>query len=514
MLLRRLIPCILASLIGCQPHAGGTEHGHGAHEDDHHGQDAASIVLTRYSEQTELFVEFPPLVAGERSAFAAHLTRLSDFKPVKAGEVTLELEGAGGVQAFRVIKPAQPGIFRPVAIPSTPGEVEMTLIWSHEGRDDRHPLGRWTVARTPESALASGGDDEGDITLLKEQQWFLDFATAPVQRHTLRPQFAVYGTLRASPSGQVTLDAPLSGQLIRSEHHPWPSVGQQVEAGQVLAALIPRLKDGGDDLASLTMDVRQARMEVKHLQEQADRLAVLFDQGVIPENRLIIARDKVEHERVALTAAQQRLRQHKRAHGESVELQVRAPFAGEVKEIFRVPDTTVEEGSSLFQITESRSLWLEVQVPESQLTQLAATPEGWFSLPGDPRHHVLRANARIPGTSPVDPETRTASLRFALEDPTLTLGAHARVYLYTQPPTEALAVPRSAVLHEAGEDLVFVQRSGESFERRRVRVGIRDGELLAIEAGLAPGERLVTRGAFTVKLAASSTAVPDHGHAH
>ena len=34
------------------------------------------------------------------------------------------------------------------------------------------------------------------------------------------------------------------------------------------------------------------------------------------------------------------------------------------------------------------------------------------------------------------------------------------------------------------------------------------------ENGVMPGERVVTRGAYDIKLAASGGAVPEHGHAH
>ena len=40
--------------------------------------------------QTELFMEYPPLVAGRAALFAVHLTNLDDFKPVNAGQAKVE----------------------------------------------------------------------------------------------------------------------------------------------------------------------------------------------------------------------------------------------------------------------------------------------------------------------------------------------------------------------------------------------------------------------------------------
>jgi multidrug efflux pump subunit AcrA (membrane-fusion protein) len=47
-----------------------------------------------------------------------------------------------------------------------------------------------------------------------------------------------------------------------------------------------------------------------------------------------------------------------------------------------------------------------------------------------------------------------------------------------------------------------------------VRLGIRDGDYVQVIEGVAPGERVVTRGAYLVRLAGSAPAAAGHGHAH
>jgi multidrug efflux pump subunit AcrA (membrane-fusion protein) len=79
---------------------------------------------------------------------------------------------------------------------------------------------------------------------------------------------------------------------------------------------------------------------------------------------------------------------------------------------------------------------------------------------------------------------------------------------------ETMAVPVSAILDEAGESVVYVEQGGESFERRPLELGGRDGDFVEVLSGLSPGERVVTKGAYYIRLASSSGAVPAHGHAH
>ena len=82
----------------------------------------------------------------------------------------------------------------------------------------------------------------------------------------------------------------------------------------------------------------------------------------------------------------------------------------------------------------------------------------------------------------------------------------------TTPPRPV--VPAEAVVDDAGRPIVFVQREGETFERRAVTLGPRSGDVVQITEGVKPGDRVVTKGAYLVRLASLSTSVPAHGHVH
>lgn len=83
------------------------------------------LSFTLYSPHSELFVEFSPLVIGQKSRFAAHLTQLGDhFKAYSSGKLSVYLEPLiPGLpkQQHTVYSPTQPGIFRPELTPSKAG---------------------------------------------------------------------------------------------------------------------------------------------------------------------------------------------------------------------------------------------------------------------------------------------------------------------------------------------------------------------------------------------------------
>jgi membrane fusion protein, heavy metal efflux system len=98
------------------------EHAHNA-DDSHPGEEGLqSLSYTLYTDTSELFVEFKPLVAGTTSKFAAHLTHLGEnFTPYTEGSVTVSLVVGGKGIRHSVNAPISPGIFRLALQPTQAG---------------------------------------------------------------------------------------------------------------------------------------------------------------------------------------------------------------------------------------------------------------------------------------------------------------------------------------------------------------------------------------------------------
>ena len=88
------------------------------------------------------------------------------------------------------------------------------------------------------------------------------------------------------------------------------------------------------------------------------------------------------------------------------------------------------------------------------------------------------------------------------------------MYLKTVPIYNALVIPASALVEEQGIFYVYVQTEGESFQKREIKTGANDGEKVQVLSGLSEGERVVTKGAYQIKLSPASGALPTHGHEH
>jgi multidrug efflux pump subunit AcrA (membrane-fusion protein) len=116
----------------------------------------------------------------------------------------------------------------------------------------------------------------------------------------------------------------------------------------------------------------------------------------------------------------------------------------------------------------------------------------------------------------IDPRTHALPIQIEVPNPngTLLVGQSGTAVIYTGATQRVPVVPKAAVLMEAGRPYVFVQVGGESFARRFVDVAGRDGDLVGLRAGVKPGERVVTRGAYDVQLASAASGLPAEGHVH
>ena len=135
---------VLASmfLAACKP-GGSPDHAGPAHGE------GRPLSFTHFGTQTALFVEFEPLVAGQATKMAAHLTRLDDWKPLTDGRVVVSLSGGGPEERFEVQGPSTPGIFRPAPRPEGAGQRRVVLTVVTPSGTDTHDLGEVTVHPTP-----------------------------------------------------------------------------------------------------------------------------------------------------------------------------------------------------------------------------------------------------------------------------------------------------------------------------------------------------------------------------
>jgi membrane fusion protein, heavy metal efflux system len=478
-----------------------------------------ALSVTRWTDKTELFAEYPPLSVGATSRFAIHLTRLSDFKPLTDGHVEVHLRGgAGPGEVFRVDAPSRPGIFAVDVKPARAGRRELVITLRAPGFIDEHRVGDVEVHTDAAAARASahgGAEETTGVSFLKEQQWTLDFGTAIVREQAVRESIRVPARLEARPGGAADLVAPIDGRLTRVLDVP---LGAQVSRGQELARLLPPPPVPGD-LPQLQRARAEAQTALALATRDRERAERLTSAGAAPAKRLDEARSAEEQARARLTAAQASLTLYNAARsgsGANAEglFVVRAPISGVVAQRDAATGANVAAGTILFRVVDTSQIHVVGEVPEVEAVRARSASAAEIEVPGRPDRVPAGRLASLGKV--LDPQSRTLPITFALDNRTMGLPVGQSVFLHLLLAETAPrpVVPAAAVVDDAGRPIVFVQRGGETFERRPVTLGARTGDLVQITEGVKPGDRVVTKGAYLVRLASLSTSVPAHGHVH
>lgn len=523
--MRRVVLLVLvAVLVGCHEH--GERHDHStAHPDGHdhhetgHGHDEATVAITKWSERFELFAEHEAAVVGEPFELLAHLTVLDDFSPLTDGTVTLELSGPAEISG-RADAPIRPGIYRVGATAPTPGTYRgrLRIDGSRSGAID--DLEVVVSATEPPSSEDEG--DHGVIEFLKEQQWGVPFGTAFPEHGALVATVRVPGRISTPPGGQAVVAAPVTGR-IAAPRDGFPRPGQSVKAGATLATFVPA-PSAPEDVARVNLALAEANGRAAAATAALQRAERLYRDEAIAKRELEDAQRESKIAEEAVRAAQQAAELFAGASGNAHagSWRLTAPIDGIIASVHAKRGATAQSGETLFEIVDTRELWIVARIAEQDAARLRTDADAAFRVTGLDTWFPLDVSGDSPTASiitvapTVDPTTRTVDVIYAVarKSSAMRVGGLVEVDLPTGEDFAGVVIPRSALLDREGRSIVYVQVDGEHFEERLVRVGPRSGDRVGVTSGLATTERIVTRGAHLVRLAESAAQKPAHGHIH
>ena len=508
------------------------------------GHDATKHSVTVWQDSLETFAEWEELVSGKEAALIVRVTDLLTFKPVTEGTLTAALmRGEAKLNQATVDKPVRPGIYDVHMTGPAAGEYDVRLTLARSGRvqtvtlpgihvlstdmehDDQdgerhdHAEGEaHAEAHEYESGEHAGHERDVEATqetvsFLKEQQWQVEFATQPVNRKTISDNIRALGEIKAAGVGEAEVFAPFDGVLMPDPQHGIVRPGQDVSKGEVLARIAP---SGGpaSGWTQLLNDYKLAKAE-------HDRVRKLAAEGAVSTRRLDEARLDLENKRSRVRGALGGTDMDIDAMiADDDHFHLRAPANGVITDIHLRYGQHVETGEHLFNIIDPSRIWLEAQVPVSESSRLDQVTDAVFSLSGsDQIYRVSDLGGRLVTVSTLlDPATRRVPVIFELRNDNAAFrpGSFAQVYLKTRSSRQALAVPETAILDEDGTPVVYLQLGGEQFVRRVVQTGAKDEGFIEVVSGLGEGERVVTKGAYKVRLASLKVSAADahagHGH--
>lgn len=271
-------------------------------------------------------------------------------------------------------------------------------------------------------------------------------------------------------------------------------VGAKVKKGDPLAVL-----ESGQVGADRSR-ISGAAARVKAAEEELERKRKLATEGISTRASVALAEKEVAEARSELAALSASVAVVGKAAPGVGGYVVEAPLDGVVTVREPTVGELVESNALLFEVVDTTRVWIELDVPESNLASLTAGQAVAITLDALPGRELT---GKIDYIAPlVDPQTRTGKARVSLPNPTGALRAnlYGKARILTEDARTSVVVPSNAVQRARDQSVVFVKLADDLYETRHVKVGPGGNEQsVEILEGVSAGEPVVTTGSFLLK---------------
>jgi cobalt-zinc-cadmium efflux system membrane fusion protein len=312
--------------------------------------------------------------------------------------------------------------------------------------------------------------------------------------------------IEANPNrvGRAVLPAP--GQITRV----LVKLGDSVTQGQPLVMLNSEIvTDAETAYVQAENNIRQAELAAAKADADLVRVTDLFQHQAVAQKEVLAAQTAssltkaaLEQSKTSKDQARRRLELLGLKGGEfQQQIVVRAPMAGKVLEV------NVAEGEfrneinvPLITVSDLSHVWATSDVPESLIRHCRVGGSADLELIAYPKEIFRARVTRIADT--VNSDTRTIKVSAELENPNGRLRPEMFGELrYAGGTTLAPWVPNGAVVRIEGHDYVFREVDAGKFRAIPIQLGEAHKDGFAVLQGLAPGDRVVTKGALYLKAA-------------
>ena len=390
-----------------------------------------------------------------------------------------------------------------------------SLRIDREARGGGSRPGLWITVMLLLAALAAGG-----------LYWWTREPVVQVRTAEAAVRTGAAGAPNAvlNASGYVTARrrATVSSKVTGKVMEVFVEEGKAVKRGQILAKLDDsqlRAQQSVDQaqLAAATKVAAENEARLKEAELTLARRQQLVKEKVISKAELDSAEAEVESFRARIALAHQQVevarRQLDARQTDLNDMVVRAPFDGVAISKDAQPGEMISPVSAgggftrtgICTIVDMSSLEIEVDVSESYINRVK---------PGQPVEALLDAYPewRIPSkvitsVPSADRQKATVKVRIGFDqlDPRMLpdMGVKVSFLAEAAPVGSAeqtrarVLVPKAAIRTVDGTSVVFVVR-GDRVERRAVKPGGNDGDLVEVISGLNAGDRVVTEGVATL----------------
>lgn len=339
-----------------------------------------------------------------------------------------------------------------------------------------------------------------EIIFTKAQASKTDFEVQTLTPGIFRRVIKTTGQILPAPGDEAVIVA--KGNGIISYTDQTLASGKAVKPGQPLFSVSSRDLEEGDYYSRVRANYEKTKAEY-------DRASQLVKDKIISQKEFESARLDFQNAQITYDAVSGK--QSARGVG------IPAPIGGYVKNITVKDGEYVTAGQPLATISQNKRLLLRADVPEKHYSVLHTIGGANFKTPYDNRVYELEqlSGKLLSAGKSAEANTFFIPVTFEFDNRgAIVPGSFVEVYLLSFPMTDVLSIPLTALTNEMGHFYVYKQLDAEGYQKQEIKIGASNGKAVEVLEGLTAGERVVTKGAYQVKMASASAAIPGHTHEH
>ena len=367
----------------------------------------------------------------------------------------------------------------------------------HEGHDHEHETGEEHTGHSHESEEAKHSDE---IIFPKAQAAKTTFEVREIQPASFNQVVKTTGQVLAAPGDEAVIVATSNGVVSFSSNKL--TEGTKVQKGQSLFQISSKDIAEGDYYTKVKATYEAAKASY-------DRAEALVKDKIISQKEFESTKLEFENAKTAYDAVSN----NKTAKGVSVN----APINGHMKNILVKEGEYITVGQPIATVSQNQRLVLRAEVSQRYYNAMQSVKSANFKTPYDNKVYSLEdLNGRLLSFGKTSNENSffiPVSFEFDNKGEVIP-GSFVEVYLLSSELENVISLPRTALTEEQGIFFVYLQLDEEGYKKQEVTLGADNGKSVQILTGVKAGDRVVTEGAYQVRLASASNAIPAHSHEH
>ena len=376
-----------------------------------------------------------------------------------------------------------------------------------------------------QTGTATKGQQDGAAYRPTPKQW-ASLGISPVAEVVFRTEHMTEGKIAVDEDRATLVFSPYSGRVIKLLAKP----GDAVKAGQPLFVVeAPDMVQVQNDFINSISGLNKARsaLDLARIVEQQNKTLFEGRAGSLrdlqqsqastraAENDLRAAQTTVEVSRNRLRIlgmTDEEITRFNDTGAVSPHMTIYSPLAGTVIQRKVGPGQYINTSSQntsasdpTFIIGDLSTVWLVAYVRESEAPNVHVGQAAQFKVLAYP-NRTFSANISYVATS-LDTGTRRLLVRATIDNSQNLLRPEmfANVKILTTEGDSSLGVPREAIVYDGKSTHVWIARSDQSVERRQVKTGQSNGQMVEVLDGLRQGESVISKGTLFVDRAATGS---------